>query len=114
MLVAGKDVKYDELGRRIDRLKRDDSSSDEDLDALCPSSKRDADFERAPRPVGCPRSAEELKKMKKKVREGADRAVWSRLAARYDRTAAGGDGESLAPHPDLRLCGAAWRFLYKF
>jgi len=58
----GKEPKYDEVGRRIDRLKarKDDSSSDEDslLDDLCPSSRRDADFER------------ELKRMKKKVRDG--------------------------------------------
>lgn len=53
--------KYDEVGRRIDRQKKvvSDSSSDEELlDDLCPSSRRDADFER------------ELKRMKKKVREG--------------------------------------------
>eukprot|EP00434_Breviolum_minutum_P025995 symbB.v1.2.022978.t1/scaffold2063.1/size90803/6 len=58
----GKEPKYDEVGRRIDRMKtrKDDSSSDEDslLDDLCPSSRRDADFER------------ELKRMKKKVRDG--------------------------------------------
>eukprot|EP00913_Durusdinium_trenchii_P032948 g30844.t1 len=55
----GKEPKYDEVGRRIDRRKKEESSSDEDLlDDLCPSSRKDADFER------------ELKKMKKKVRAG--------------------------------------------
>ncbi|CAJ1383285.1 unnamed protein product [Effrenium voratum] len=55
--------KYDELGRRIDRLPQNkktvfDSSSDEDFDDNCPSSKKNADFER------------ELKRMKKQVRAG--------------------------------------------
>eukprot|EP00439_Symbiodinium_sp_Y106_P086110 s679_g31.t1 len=54
-----KEGKYDEFGRRIDKLKKKElSSSDEDLDDFCPSSKKNADFER------------ELRRMKKKVREG--------------------------------------------
>ncbi|CAE7567486.1 unnamed protein product [Symbiodinium natans] len=54
-----KEGKYDEFGRRIDKPKKKElSSSDEDLDDLCPSSRKNADFER------------ELRRMKKKVREG--------------------------------------------
>jgi len=64
--ASSKNVEYDELGRRLDRLQaannrnEDLSSSDDDLDDddLCPSSRKQVAFER------------ELKKMKKKMREG--------------------------------------------
>lgn len=60
----GKVIEYDELGRRLDKLKPqqkvfEDSSSSSSDDALtCPSSKKKNDFER------------ELKKMKKKMKAG--------------------------------------------
>eukprot|EP00931_Biecheleriopsis_adriatica_P078090 TRINITY_DN5155_c1_g6_i1.p1 TRINITY_DN5155_c1_g6~~TRINITY_DN5155_c1_g6_i1.p1 ORF type:complete len:444 (-),score=118.01 TRINITY_DN5155_c1_g6_i1:62-1393(-) len=59
-----KSVEYDEVGRRKDRLAAatapEDSSSSDDLsdDDYCPSSKKDREFER------------ELRKLKKKTREG--------------------------------------------
>eukprot|EP00930_Biecheleria_cincta_P035895 TRINITY_DN24651_c0_g1_i1.p1 TRINITY_DN24651_c0_g1~~TRINITY_DN24651_c0_g1_i1.p1 ORF type:complete len:563 (-),score=132.72 TRINITY_DN24651_c0_g1_i1:314-2002(-) len=59
---GGKNIEYDEVGRRIDKLQakkkvyEDSSSSDDDI--YCPSSKKMNDFER------------DLKKMKKKIKAG--------------------------------------------